>query len=99
MSKSLPGKELLPASPLLRLTDVVRNGSNWLVMADSLVPGACPNCGGVPVSRHSYYIRTLRDLPAFGAAVSLKIRVGRWRCFTPECAVRVFAGRLPGVAE
>ena len=99
MSKSLSGKELLPASPLLRLTDVARNGSNWIVMADSLVPGVCPNCGGVPVSRHSYYIRTLRDLPAFGAAVSLKIRVGRWRCFTPECAVRVFAGRLPGVAE
>jgi transposase len=76
----------------------MRNGSNWIVMADSLDPGACPKCGRMPVSRHSHYIRTLRDLPAFGAAVSLKIRVGRWRCFTPECAVRVFAGRLHGVA-
>jgi hypothetical protein len=41
--------------------------------------------------------RTLKDLPAFGAVVSLRVRVGRWRCGAPS-AVRFFAGRLPGVA-
>ena len=41
----------------------------------------------------------MRPLPALGAAVSLRIRVGRWRCGTPACAGRVFAARLPGVAE
>ena len=99
MSKLLSGKELLPASPLLKLTGVVQSDSNWTVMADGLDRGACPQCGGISVSRHSRYFRTLQDLPAVGAAVTLKIRVSRWRCSTPGCPVRVFADRLPGVAE
>ena len=41
----------------------------------------------------------MKDLPALGAAVSLKIRVRRWRCAAAACAVRFFADRLPGVAE
>src|ERR1700712_4364387 len=72
MLKSLPRKALLPASPLLKLTGVVQSDSSWIVMADGLDPGACPKCKGISVSRHSYYIRTLQDLPAFGAAVTLK---------------------------
>jgi hypothetical protein len=99
MPKSLPGKELLPPSPLLRLTDVVQSGSGWIVRADGPDWGTCPKCSGRSISRHSHYIRTLTDLPALGATVSLKIRVGRWRCFTPECAVRFFIDRLPSVAE
>ena len=99
MPKSLPGKELLPPSPLLRLTDVVQSGSDWIVSADGPDWGTCPKCGGRSVSRHSHYIRTLTDLPALGATVSLKIRVGRWRCFTLACSVRFFIDRLPGVAE
>jgi hypothetical protein len=51
------------------------------------------------MARHSRYVRTLKDLPAVGATVSLQIRVGRWRCGTRACAVRFFADRLPGVAE
>jgi transposase len=99
MPKSMPGKGLLPASPLLKLTDVVQSDSVWIVKADGPDWGACPNCGGRSVSRHSHHVRTLTDLPALGATVSLKIRVGRWRCFTPECAGRFFIDRLPGVAE
>jgi hypothetical protein len=99
MQKSLPGKELLPPSPLLRLTDVVQSGTDWIVRADGPDWGTYPNCGGRSVPRHSHYIRTLTDLPALGATVSLKIRVGRWRCFTLECAVRFFIDRLPGVAD
>ena len=34
MHKALPGKDLLPRSPLLRLTDVQHNGPNWIVIAD-----------------------------------------------------------------
>lgn len=99
MPKSLPGKELWPASPLLRLTDVVQIGAGWIMRADGPDRATCPKCGGRSLSRHSRYVRTLTDLPALGGAVSLKIRVGRWRCFTPECAVRFFIDRLPGVAE
>src|ERR1700716_3697831 len=97
MPNSLSGHELLPPSSLLRLTEV--QGVHWIVRADGPAQAACPTCGRVSHSRHSAYVRTLKDLPALGAAVSLRIRVGRWRCGASACAVRVFAARLPGVAE
>jgi len=59
----------------------------------------CPRRRQVSTARHSRYVRTLKDLPAVGATVSLQIRVGRWRCGTRACAVRFFADRLPDVAE
>jgi transposase len=99
MPKSLPGHELLPPSPSLRMTDVQRNGPNWIIRADGPPHAACPKCGGVSRSRHSAYIRSLKDLPAVGATVSLHIRVSRWRCGAPACTARVFADRLPGVAD
>jgi hypothetical protein len=43
-------------------------------------------------------VRSLKDLPAVGAAVSLRVHVTRWRCRRPTCAVRFFTGLLPGVA-
>ena len=36
---------------------------------------------------------------AVGAVVALQIRVSRWRCRSLACAVRLFADRLPGVAD
>ena len=99
MPKSLSGHELLPPSSLLRLTDVQQQGAHWIVMADGPAQAACPTCGRVSRSRHSAYVRTLKDLPAVGATVSLHIRVGRWRCGTRACAVRLFADRLSGGAE
>jgi hypothetical protein len=99
MPKSLPGHELLPPSSLLSLTDVQQQGANWIVMADGPSHAACPGCGRVSRSRHSVYTRTLKDLPALGATVSLRIRVARWRCAASACAVRIFADRLPRVAD
>ena len=66
MPKAVPGNDLLPPSPLLRLTDVQHSGPNWIVMADGPADAACPTCGHVSRSRHSAYVRTLKDLPAVG---------------------------------
>ena len=99
MPNVLSGHDLLPPSPLLRLTDVQHRGPDWIVMADGPPQAACPTCGRVSTSRHSAYVRTVKDLPAVGAIVSLQIRVSRWRCLAAACAVRFFADRLPGVAE
>jgi transposase len=98
MPNVLSGHDLLPPSPLLRLTDVQHSGPDWIVMADGPPQAACPTCGRVSTSRHSAYVRTVKDLPAVGAIVSLQIRVSRWRCLAAACAVRFFADRLPGVA-
>jgi hypothetical protein len=59
----------------------------------------CPTCGRVSTSRHSAYVRTLKALPAVGSVVALKVRASRWRCLSSPCAVRLFADRLPGVAD
>src|ERR1700704_3208221 len=99
MPKSLSGHELLPPSSLLSLTDVQHQDAHWIVRADGPAQAACPACGRVSRSRHSAYIRTLKDLPAVGATVSLQIRVSRWRCAARACTVRLFADRLPGVAD
>jgi hypothetical protein len=75
-----------------------RTDSGWTVMAQGSDHAPCPRCCQVSTS-HSRYVRTLKDLPALGAAVSLRVRVGRWRCRRPGCAVRFFTGGLSGVAE
>jgi zinc-finger of transposase IS204/IS1001/IS1096/IS1165 len=41
---------------------------------------ACPACREISTARHSSYWRKLQDLPTQGAAVTLKVRVGRWKC-------------------
>jgi transposase len=99
MPKSLSGHELLPPSPLLTLTTLERNDAGWTVMASGPNQAPCPCCHQVSTSRHSRYVRSLADLPVVGAAVSLRVCVGRWRCRQPGCAVRFFTGELPGVAE
>ena len=99
MPKSLAAHELLPPSSLLTLTTVERTDAGWTVMAHGPDHARCPRCRQVSTARHRRYVRTLKDLPAVGATVSLQIRVGRWRCGTRACAVRFFADRLPEVAE
>ena len=99
MTESLSAHELLPPSSLLTLTTIERTDAGWTVMAQGPDHARCPRCRRVSTARHSRYVRTLQDLPAVGATVSLQIRVGRWRCGTRACAVRFFADRLPDVAE
>jgi len=41
----------------------------------------------------------LQDLPVQGAAVSLNLKVGRWRCRDPRCHRRTFTACLPLIAE
>src|ERR1700674_2672032 len=99
MPKSLSAHELLPPSSLLTLTTVERTDAGWTVRAQGPDHARCPRCRQVSTARHRRYVRTLKDLSAVGATVSLQIRVGRWRCGTRACAGRFFADRLPGVAE
>jgi transposase len=98
MRKSMPGHELLPPSPLLTVTTVERSDTGWTVQARGPDQAACPGCRQVSTSRHSCYMRSLKDLPAVGAAALLWVCVGRWRCRRPGCAM-LFTGALRGVTE
>jgi len=41
---------------------------------------SCPCCGSICQRVHSHYTRTLRDLPASGRTVHLKVQVRRFFC-------------------
>jgi len=58
----------------------------------------CPLCHRRSRRVHSRYERTLADLPWGASAVTVRLRVRRLFCDAPDCARRIFAERLPGMA-
>ena len=65
---------------------------------DSAGPASCPASGTHSRSRHSSYLRSLRDFPAHGTPVTIRARVTRWRCRNARCERRIFAGRAQELA-
>jgi transposase len=60
--------------------------------------GVCPDCGRQSSHRHGWHERRLQDLPAQGAAVTVKLRIQRWQCRNQACKRQTFAGQLPEIA-
>jgi len=56
----------------------------------------CPVCGRRSRSVHSWYARTVSDLPVSRSVVVLHLRVRRFFCHIPSCPRRIFTERLPG---
>jgi transposase len=52
---------------------------------------SCPCCGSLSKRVHSYYQRTLRDLPASGRPVHLVMQVRRFFCEEKTCVRKIFA--------
>jgi transposase len=59
--------------------------------------GCCPGCREPSTRRHSRYFRHLQDLPVQGVAVTVKMRVSRWRCLNRKCERRTFTDQLPEI--
>jgi transposase len=76
-----------------------RQGAGWVVAAEAPGLGRCPGCDRQSQCRHGWRVRHLQDLPVQGAAVTLNLKVGRWRCRDPRCDRRTFTARLPLIAE
>src|SRR5690348_2959147 len=57
----------------------------------------CPCCGSLSKRVHSHYQRTLRDLPASGRPIHLKVRVRRFFCEESTCRRKIFAERFPSL--
>ena len=91
-------------APNLTVTAVELEEADWIVSVDSRDAeqdrdgASCPVCGIPSSSRHSSYIRTLRDLSAQGRPVNIQARLTRWRCRNDHCDRRIFAERLPMLA-
>ena len=58
---------------------------------------ACPDCDHLTAQLHSWYQRTLTDLPWQGLAVRFRLWTRRWCCTNPSCPRRIFTERLPTV--
>jgi len=55
----------------------------------------CPLCQQRAQRIHSYYERTLTDLPCGGERVTIHLQVRRFVCREPGCIRKIFAERLP----
>jgi len=58
---------------------------------------ACPACQQESVHVHSWYTRTVLDLPLAAWAVKLRLHVRRFRCRNEQCEQLVFTERMPQV--
>ena len=57
----------------------------------------CPRCHRPSMRVHSYYTRTVADLPWHGVTIQLHLRTRRFRCKNHLCTKRIFCERLPRV--
>ena len=78
--------------------DAQKVHGQWVILAVGDGVGACPDCGTESTHRHGWHARHLQDLPAQGAAVSVKLRIQRWQCRNDGCKRQTFAAQLPEIA-
>jgi transposase len=68
------------------------------VISTQIFP-CCPLCHTPATRVHSYYTRTLTDLPCSGQQVRLLVQVRKCWCEVPSCPRRIFAERLTPFIE
>ncbi len=96
----MSGHPLLPNPSCLTLESIgFQNGGIVLAVRTVTVGATCPCCGRLSERVHSRYRRTLLDLPWQGNAVRIVLSVRKFFCDNRDCARRVFAERLPAVAQ
>lgn len=91
-------RTVLPAPKLLSLL-AVRAAENAITLSarTSSCVALCPLCGKRSGRIHSWYTRTLSDLPWQGVPVTISLQVKRFFCDGDFCERRIFSERLPGV--
>jgi len=91
---------LLADPEALRVEKIVPDHSSLTLVVKTTRPQVeCPRCHRPSVRVHSYYTRTVADLPWHGVAVRLLLRTRRFRCRNSLCTKRIFCERLPRVVS
>ena len=92
-------RSLLPDANEL-CVESLKNESGRIVLRVSTTRShaACPLCGNSSGRVHSYYIRSLADLPWNGVPVVVQMRTRRFFCSTGKCGQQIFTERLPNTA-
>lgn len=89
---------LLADPEAIHLEKIIQHKSSLtLVVKATPLEAECPRCHHPSTRVHSYYIRTVADLPWHGVAVQLHLRTRRFRCKNNLCTKRIFCQRLPRV--
>jgi transposase len=87
---------LLADPTSIRLEKIIQHSSSLtLVVKTTRAQAECPRCHRPSRRVHSYYIRSVADLPWHGVSVRLELRTRRFRCRNSLCTRRVFCERLP----
>jgi transposase len=97
MTNQLSHANLFSDLSNVTLRRVFRTDQSWIMEAHGQNSAACPGCQSISRSRHSRYWRSLKDLPVQGTQVTLRLRLGRWRCRNDGCQRRIFTERLSKV--
>ena len=92
----LPRNRHLPMTPAGLIVDCHEAGPDGLIVHahGGDVSGKCPGCGSLSVSVHSRYVRSPRDVPAFGRGLIIRLTTRRFRCAVPSCDRKTFAERF-----
>lgn len=89
---------LLADPEAIRIEKILPDPSSLtLVVRTTRRQAECPRCHCLSVRVHSYYSRTVVDLPWHGVTVRLQLRTRRFRCKNSLCTKRIFCERLPRV--
>jgi transposase len=86
----------LPKGMRLLKVTIQSETALWIEACTHRGSSACPSCQKSSEHVHSYYTRTVADLPGAGRPVQLKLHVRKFRCTNDRCPQRVFAERFPG---
>lgn len=87
---------LLADPEAIHLEQIIQHPSSLtLVVKATRTEAECPRCHHPSTRVHSYYTRTVADLPWHGVSVQLNLRTRRFRCKNSPCTKRIFCERLP----
>jgi len=70
-----------------------------VVIVSVLPSSCCPLCSQASSQVHSWYQRTLRDVPCAARQVVFHLSVRKFFCRNPDCARKIFTERLPAFVE
>src|SRR5215213_6298295 len=89
---------LLADPTSIRLEKIIQHPSSLTLVVKATQPRPeCPRCHRPSTRVHSYYTRSVTDLPWHGVAVRLELHTRRFRCKNSLCTKRVFCERFPRV--
>jgi zinc-finger of transposase IS204/IS1001/IS1096/IS1165 len=84
----------LPAG-LQLLNGTVLEAAVGVEVCSQRLTSPCPRCSCLSERVHSYYTRTLADVPCAGQPLRITLRVRKFRCLDRRCPQHVFTERLP----